>query len=68
MHLTNSQKVELKRDLTVFVISLLGFLETSGGDFTWSAVFAALVAAAKVTAREVFVHDDDVAPAGDGEA
>ena len=56
--LTAGEKVELKRDLTVFVGAFLSTGVLDGGHLTGAAIVAAVVTALKVTARKVFVHED----------
>lgn len=56
--LTHAEKVELKRDLFVFAGAFVSTGVLDGGHLTLAVVSAALVAALKVTARKVFVHED----------
>lgn len=56
IHLTASEKVELKRDITVFVAAFISTGVLDGGHLTWAGLGAAVITAAKVTARKIFPH------------
>lgn len=62
-NLSPSTRTEVKRDAVVFLAALASTGILDGNHPTVAGVVAAIVLAVKVTARQVFPHDDVPPPA-----